>query len=154
MSDRAALKLTAALGVILIATAAAWYLSAPPKGEDGYRERAASTAETLRSQVGVVRIWVDAVTDAKVTHAAAEVGLEQAESDAVAATGQFERYEPPSGVVAVETEFSSLAAAVSDALTALRAAAQQEEWDRLGDLARPLPQLGRQLDAFEERIEP
>jgi hypothetical protein len=43
---------------------------------------------------------------------------------------------------------------VSDALTALRAAAQQEEWDRLGDLARPLPQLGRQLDAFEERIEP
>jgi hypothetical protein len=154
MSDRAALKLTAALGVILIATAAVWYLSAPPKGEDGYRERAASTAETLRSQVEVVRIWVDAVTDAKVTHAAADVGLEQAESDAVAATSQFERYEPPSSLVGLETEFSSLAATVSDALTALRAAAQQEEWERLGDLARPLPQLALQLDAFEERIEP
>ncbi len=45
--------------VIAATVAALWYVTAPPKGVDGYRERAAATAETLVSQVETARLWAE-----------------------------------------------------------------------------------------------
>lgn len=138
----------------LSAAACLWYLTAPPKGVDGYRERAASTAETLRSQVQTTRIWVESVEDGDTTHAAALIGFLEAEQDASAAASDFETYEPPTGTFGLRSSLSALSSEVTDALGAVRIAGQQEEWDALGRLARPLARLNTELARLEERAEP
>lgn len=145
--------LAGVLSCIVIAAGALWYLAAPPKGEDGYRERAASSAETVRSQVQVARIWVETLEDAESTHAAVAVGLRQAEADALSAANQFESYEPPSGLVELRDRYSALATEATDALAALRVAAQDEEWERLGELSRPLAPIAAELEGLEEDAE-
>jgi hypothetical protein len=129
-------------------------VTAPPKGVDGYRERAAGGAETIQSQVQLARIWIGALEDDESTRAATLVGLEETERDAIDAAASFERYEPPSELGGLRSEFSSLAASATDALGALRVAAQQEEWERLGVLSRPLPDLAQRLRQFEESAAP
>jgi hypothetical protein len=133
------------LGVVAVAAAALWYVTAPPKGVDGYRERAAATAETLRSQVQLARIWVEAVEDDESTQTAALVGLEETELDAGSASSTFESYQPPSELVGLRSEFTSLADEATAALGELRVAAQQHEWSRVPELAEPLPDLAKRL---------
>ncbi len=140
--------------MVIAGAAALWYLTAPPKGEDGYRERAASSTETIRSQVQIARIWVETFEDGESTGAAALVGLEEAERDASSAANEFEGFEPPAGLVDLRAGFSSLAAETTDRLGSLRIAAQQEEWERLDELAAPLPDLAERLKRFEEAAEP
>ena len=67
---------------VLIVAAAVWYVSAPPKGSDGYRERMAEVTRTLRSQVQSARIWAQTFDDGNAMRAATTVGLEEADSDA------------------------------------------------------------------------
>ncbi len=138
----------------VVVVAALWYVTAPPKGVDGYRERLASTTETLRSQVQIARIWAEALTDDKATKPAALVGFRETESDAQSAISEFQAHEPPSGVLGLRAEFVSLSAHVLDPLSALRIAAEQERWDEVGRIARPLPGLAERLRAFENRASP
>ena len=156
MNGREPLKrrIATVFGVVALGAAALWYLTAPPKGVDGYRERAASSAETLRSQVQLARIWVESVEDGESTRTAALVGLQETERDASSAASTFERHEPPSESVELRSAFSSLAGEVTDALGALRVAAQLEEWSRVPQLSEPLPGLAERLREFEERAEP
>ena len=146
--------LVAGLSAIALAAAVLWYLTAPPKGEDGYRERAASSIETVRSQVQVARIWVETLEDGEATRAAVAVGLRQVEADALSAADEFESFEPPSGLLELRDRYAALSADATDALAALRIAAQEEAWERLGELARPLPAIAEDLELLEEEAEP
>ncbi len=147
-------RLAAVLGAVALAAATLWYLTAPPKGVDGYRDRAASTMETIHSQVQLARIWVETEQDGESTKPAVLVGLQEVERDAAGAASRFEGHEPPSQLLGLRAEFTSLTTEVSDALSALRVAAQQEEWERLGELSEPLPELADRLKRFQERAEP
>lgn len=147
------LRAAAGLAAILAVAASLWYVTAPPKGTDGYRARAAYTAETLRSQVGTARISGDAVAAGDLPHAGALVLFEEAEEDASAAASGFESFEPPSGSDAVREEFVTLAGDVSEALAALRISAQQEDWERIPNLVDRLPSLARRLDRFVGRTQ-
>lgn len=146
----AALTLAA---LIVIATAIA-YVAAPPQSVDGYRERAASTAETLVSQVETASLWVETEVDDKATTAATLVGLEEAEEDGRRAAAKFEGYEPPTEALALRRRFASLAAETNEVLSALRIAAEQERWEELPRLATPLHRLSDEWSRFEERAEP
>jgi hypothetical protein len=139
---------------ILAIGAALAYVTAPPKGLDGYRERAAATAESLRSQVETARIWADARIAGRATSAAALVGFEEADNAAIATAAKLEAYEPPDGGLPLRRRFVHLASSVTDALARLRIAAQMERWDELRALSEPLPRLSRELGRFEERAEP
>lgn len=142
------------LAVILATAAALAYVTAPPKGLDGYRERAAAGAETLGSQVESASLWVETHAAGRAITAATLVGLEEAEEDAEAAASKFEAYEPPSGTASLRAEFVSLTGDTNEALSRLRIAAQQERWEELPDLAAPLPRLSNEWSRFEERAEP
>lgn len=139
---------------ILAIAAALAYITAPPKGLDGYRERAAATAGSLRSQVETARIWADTRIAGRATSAAALVGFEETENDAIAAAAKWEGYEPPDGGLRLRRRFAPLAGDVTNALARLRIAAQMERWDELRALSEPLPGLSRELSRFEERAEP
>lgn len=139
---------------IALVAAALWYVTAPPKGVDGYRERSASTAETLVSQLETARLWAQGEEEGKALRTTVLVGFEEAEEDAGAAASQFESYEPPDGVAGLREELTGLAAEATEALAALRIAAQQERWEDVPELARPLPELSEKLSALEERAEP
>lgn len=151
--DRAKLALGMFSAIALVA-AALWYVTAPPKGVDGYRERAAATAEALVSQVETARLWARAEEEGKALRATVLVGFEETEEDAESAASRFESYEPPDGVAALREELTDLATEATEALAALRIAAQQERWADVPELSRPLPELSERLTALEERAEP
>lgn len=141
--------------VITLAVATAlWYVTAPPKGLDGYRERAASIAEAVRSQVETSRLWVRTVEDGKATHAAALVGLREAEEDARSAASTFQGYEPPAKGLPLRRAFSAVTTDATAALAELRIAAEQGRWEGIAATAEPLSELSTRLRRFEERAEP
>jgi hypothetical protein len=146
--------LIGAFGAIAVVAAALWYVTAPPKGVDGYRERAAATAETLVSQLETARLWAESEEEGKALRTTVLVGFEETEEDAEAAASQFEGYEPPDGVGDLREELTSLATEATQALAALRIAAQQERWEDVAELAHSLPGLSERLGALEERAEP
>jgi hypothetical protein len=151
--DRAKVALGTFAAIALVA-AALWYVTAPPQGVDGYRERAAATAETLVSQLETARLWARTEEEGKALRTTVLVGFEETEEDAGAAASQFESYEPPGGVAALREDLTGLAGEATEVLTALRIAAQQERWEDLPELSRPLPELSERLSAFEQRAEP
>lgn len=147
-----AVRLGRVIAAIIVLAAALWYLTAPPRSADAYRERAAATAKTLRSQVQSARIVVESLGDDQLPRAAALVGLEEAERDAGSAANQFEAYEPPEGTLPVREELTGLASEAQGALGALRIAAQQDEWERLSRLAERLPTIAARLGAFQGQV--
>jgi hypothetical protein len=151
--DRAKVALGTFIAIALVGVAL-WYVTAPPKGVDGYRERAAATAETLVSQLETARLWAEVEEEGKALRATVLVGFEESEEDAEAAAGQFEGYEPPDGAADLREELTGLAGEATEALAALRIAAQQERWEDVRELSRPLPELSAKLSALEERAEP
>lgn len=135
----------------LTVAACLWYVTAPPKGADGYRDRTASTAETLRSHVETSRIWARSVADGKVTRPAALIGFLETERDASEAASDFEAFEPPDGAFGLRSSLTSLSTDVTEALGALRIAAEQERWTDVPKLARPLARLSAELGRLQER---
>lgn len=150
LAKTAAVTFAAAVAI----AASLLYITAPPQGIDGYRERAATTARTLVSQAGTASLWVRTHGRGRATDAATLVALEEAEHDARAAATTFEGHEPPEGGLELRRRLASLAGDVNDVLSRLRIAAEQERWDQLGDLGRPLPAISADLSRFEERAEP
>lgn len=150
-------RLTPLVGAILLVViggAAIWYVSAPPRGSDGYRERMGETTRTLRSQVQSARIWADTFDAGDATAAATAVGLEEAELDASAAASQFESHEPPAGELRSRTRFVSLASDTTGVLADLRIASQLKQWKRLPRIAARLEEVATRLDRFEHRVRP
>ena len=147
-------RTVAAVLVVFTIAAALWYVTAPPKGIDGYRERASYTAGSIRAQIQSTRIVAETFTDGELPHAATLVGFEEAERDAKAASATFEEFEPPTGTHDLRTAFVSISGDASDALSALRIAGQQEQWDRIAELAEPLAGIAVRLERFIERAEP
>lgn len=147
-------QLLALTGAIATVGLALWYVTAPPKGEDGYLERVAQTSETVRSQLQTARIWAETHADGKATDAAALVGLEEAERDAHSAVGEFEAYEPPSAMLELRSGLLRVASGATERLGAMRIAGQLEDWSRVAKLAAALPSLAEELDRLEERARP
>jgi len=143
----------AALGVAVV-VAALWYVVAPPRGVDGYRERASSTAEALRSQVQTARIWLRTVARDDTLLTSASVGLWEAEEDASAVASGFEGYDPPRGADELRADLSGLADETTSALGDLRIAAHRGDWGTLPRLAEPLPRLADRLQALARRAQP
>jgi type II secretory pathway component PulM len=77
-----------AAAAILIAVSV-WYVVAQPRTAGDYRERAALTPQTLRSQVESARLWVEAVESDRVTRQPAAGAFREAEEDAAAAASAF-----------------------------------------------------------------
>jgi len=149
------IKLPAAiLAAILLIGAAIAYVTAPPQGAHDYRERAAATAETLVSQLETARLWAENEEAGKALRTTVLVGFEQTDEDADAAVSQFEAYEPAAGTARLRHDLAALGAETTAALAKLRIAAQQERWDEVAALSRPLPALSNRLRALAERTEP
>lgn len=142
-------RLLATVALTLLVAASLWYISAPPKGADGFRSRTAHAAEALRSQVQSTRILSGALGDGRLTEAAALVGLEEAEQGATSTAATLEAYEAPPETLELRRRFVALAGETTEALAALRIAAQAESWDRIAELSEPLPDLAERLAALE-----
>lgn len=147
-------SLAIAAAVALAVAACFWYVTAPPKGVDGYRQRAASALETVNSQLQSARIWVETYQDDESTKAATHVGLEEAERDASETASDFEEHEPPSGVLELRSRFDDVTARAVDVLSSLRVAAEQERWEELPSLAEPLPHLASEVERLERQARP
>jgi hypothetical protein len=153
--NRHAAKVAVLSGAVAFLLAAALlYVTAPPRGLDGYRERAAYTTEALGSQVQTALLWAETRDDDKALAPATLVAFEEAEVDAATAASSFEGFTPPSGGERWRTRFVALAAEVDDALARLRIAADRGRWEEMPALSEPLPRLARELARFEERAEP
>lgn len=140
--------------LVLAIGASLWYVLAPPGTAGDYRERASLTAETLRSQVQTARIWVRELGEGNATRRAATVAFREAEADAVAAGSEFGRWDPAVGTVGLRSDVTRLAGDVVSALAELRIAAENERWDALARLARPLPGLAHELEQLARRADP
>jgi hypothetical protein len=142
------------IAIALAVAGSLWYVTAPPKGDDGYRQRAASALETIHAQIQSARIWVETFEDAQATAAATQVGLEEAERDASETASDFERHEPPTGALELRSQFSSATDRAVAELGALRVASEQERWEDLGRLAEPLARRAAEIERLERAARP
>jgi hypothetical protein len=132
----------------VVTVAAVWYVVAPPRSQSAYRERAAQTAESLRSHVQTARLWADAERRGRATREAATIGFDEAETDAQATASTFSAYDPPPGTKDLRTRVTRAATDVKDALATLRIAAHRDAWSRVPAAARPLEELATRLDGL------
>ena len=134
--------------------ASLWYVQAPPRTQGDYLERAAITAESLCSQVQTAELWVRELEQERVPHQAETVALREAEGDAVAAASEFAAWDPRRDTRPLRSELTMRANDVTDAIAALRIAAEGGRWDMLPSLNRPLPRLAERLDTVARRANP
>ncbi len=146
-------RLIAIVVLALVVLASLWYVQAPPRTEGDYRERAALTAETLRSQLETTELWVRELERDRVTQQAAAVGVREAEADAVAAASEFGAWDPRGDTRFVRSRLMSLVSEATEALSEIRVAAEDGRWEALPRLARPLPRLSARFDSFARRVD-
>ncbi|MDQ3856944.1 MAG: hypothetical protein M3327_00615 [Actinomycetota bacterium] len=144
-----------AIGTAVLAVIGSlWYVLAPPRTAGDYRERAAMTAETLRSQVETAALWVRELDEGDVTRQASSVALREAERDATAAASKFAGWDPRGETREIRSELTLLASEVAGALARLRIAAEDDRWSELPTLAQPLPHLAQRLEAVARQADP
>lgn len=131
-----------------------WWVQAPPRGSEAYRESAETAIEKLRSRTETARLWVDQLERDRVLRTAVEVSLEEAETGAISALGQFEGYDPPRRLEPLRTDIAQVGDEVTTVLSDLRIAARQGRWAELPRLAEPLEELSSRLDQLSRRAEP
>jgi hypothetical protein len=147
------LRWMAGVLLALLVVASVWYVNAPPRGLSAYRERAADTADRLRSHVQSARLWTRVLAEDRAMHAPVAVGLGEAEQDALGDASAFASHDVPSGAAALRSELTELASDVEDVLASLRIATHRDDWGRLPALAAPLAELGERLERFAERTQ-
>jgi hypothetical protein len=140
-------RLLAVLAGVLV-VASVWYVTAPPRGVADYRERAAQTADKLRSHVQSARLWVRTLDGDRTLRSSAAVGFREAEDDAVTDASRFAGYDPPAGTDGLRSDLTKLSSDVEDALAALRIVTQRDEWSRVPATGAPLAELSKRLDRF------
>lgn len=144
-------SLAVALLAVLVVATSLWFVTRPPRGAEDYRERAAETAESLRSHVQSTRLWVGTLARDRALRPSAEVAFREAEDDATANASAFAGYAVPPGGLGARSELMALASDVTDALAAVRIAAQADRWSRLPSTAEPLATLSRRLKDFADK---
>lgn len=152
--SRYAAKIALWFAALVLLAGALLYITAPPRGLDGYRERAAASAEALASPLETALLWAQVRDGGRALPTTTLVAFEEAEDDADATARGFESYVPPAGAERLRSRFVALAGESTDALEQLRIAAKQGRWEELAALSAPLPGLSRRLERFEERAEP
>jgi hypothetical protein len=137
---------------IAVGAVSVWYLTAPPRDEGAYRERAARAVQTLDAQVRTATLWSDALREGKTLSTSARVGLEDNARQAEKATARFEGYEPPRGTDRLRARFTDLASRVTDELSAVEISARRGEWEEV-EAARPrLRRLALELGRFRREL--
>ena len=146
-------KALAVVFVVIVVAASVWYAVAPPRSESAFRSEAASTLQTLHSQVRTTQLWADALADDEVTHQAATVSFEESETDAGTAVSTFRAYNPP------DEQLSELRTEVIDAgdralslLGEVRIAAHSGQWNTVIDSRARLNTLQLDLLRLQEDV--
>lgn len=146
-------RILALIAAVVLVAGSVWFGQAPPRTRPAYEDRAAQTAISLRSQAKTMELWVRAVDDGQVTHAAAEIAAEEAETDAVAAAARFAEWDPPSGTDRLRDELTQISTEVNAILATLRIAAHRGQWAELPRVARQLGPVREQLSAIISDLE-
>ena len=148
------LRIVASLTLCALVVFSIWWVQAPPRGPEAYRESAETAIEKLRSRAETARLWVEQLDRDRVHRAAVEVSLEEAEAGANSALAQFEGYDPPRRLEPLRAEVATVGNEVTTVLADLRIAARQDRWAELPRLAEPLPELSSRLEELSRKAEP
>lgn len=148
------LRIVAGLTLFALVVFSIWWVQAPPRGSEAYRESAETAIEKLRSRTETARLWIEQLERDRAPHVAVEVSLREAETGATSALAQFEGYDPPRRLEALRAGVASLGNEVTSVLATLRIAARQDRWAELPRLAEPLTRLSSRLEALSRRAEP
>jgi hypothetical protein len=144
-------RVLALVAVVLLTAAALWYVQAPPRSPDSFRERTEETALTMRSQAQVTTFWVQAVSAGRVTQQAATVGIEDAERDAQATSARFAGWDPPPDLSNLATQLAGTGSDLVAVLREVRIATHRGDWAQLPATAAQLGPLADRLAGLARR---
>lgn len=140
--------------VLFAAAAAIWYVQAPPRGTDDYRERAGETVGDLISQVQTARLWVRGIDDDRVTRTAATVAFEEVEKAARSADSRFEGWDPPRETESLHVRVSEAGGSTIEVLSELRRRAHADQWQGVVDSGAALDELAARLERTASELPP
>ena len=135
------------LGVLLLLGAC----TGPVRSVEVYESKAGQTAEVVASAVQTALLAVAAAEGDKAYGRYLTQVLVEAEEDAGSAQGTFDGIQPPDrGADALRSRLDGLLGEATETLAELRIAARRGNFAELPELARPLPEVAEELEAFAE----
>ncbi|MFD5326446.1 hypothetical protein [Streptomyces sp. NPDC127092] len=142
----------ASAGVLLLVLSLCGCVSSSRTDTD-YRNKAANSAEAVRSSVETARLLVRAVDAGKSPGPYTSRTLSQLEGAVGSVSTQFGSVQPPTREsVRLRTGLIDLLDEVESVLSELRIAARQGRLQALPRLAEPLPGLSERLRRFQELV--
>jgi hypothetical protein len=124
----------------------------PARTFDDYEHKAKNTAESVLSSVQTARLASRVAGDGDAFGPFTSVVLSDAEDGASHAQEVFTSIQPPDAHSdRLRKELGKLLVKATDGLATLRIASRRGELHRLPDLARPLGDIVKKLDAFVTR---
>lgn len=134
--------------MLAVAGASLWWVQHPPRSQDGYRERAAQTVESLRAYVETARLWSDQIARERAFRRTASVAFEEAAFAAQSTASRFQAWIPPRGTGGMRASVAQAASDVTAALGRLHVAAQRGHWRVVAAMRRELERLVGELIAL------
>ena len=135
------------LGVLLLLGAC----TGPVRSVEVYESKAGQTAEVVASAVQTALTAAAAAEGDKAYGRYLTQVLVEAEEDAGSAQGTFDGIQPPDRRAdALRGRLDGLLGEATDTLAELRIAARRGRFAELPELARPLPEVAEELEAFAE----
>lgn len=141
-----------AAGAIALTGASLWYVVAPPRSEQAYRDRAADATATVHSQVVTAELWAREAAGGDAFTTSAVVGIEDAERRASNAAAAFAHHDPPDGLDATRADVTHLLTEATDLLASVRIAAHRGRWGDVASARAELDRIARDLEALRRRL--
>ena len=146
---RASKRGLTSLTVILLAGACV----GPSLSDQDYRQKAANSAEAMRSAVETAKLVSRAAIDGKASGRYTSLALSEAEVDAGSIAESFKSVQPPSRRVhQLRDDLSALLDESSLTLASLRVAAYRGDEALLVEVSGALPRLSSELSRFEHLV--
>ncbi|KUI04747.1 hypothetical protein AU188_09050 [Mycobacterium sp. IS-3022] len=141
--------------MLLVLLLAVWYGVWPPRSLSSYRQQAASTVQSWRSQLDSTRLWVGAVEQGRVTKTAAAVAFREAEADSAATLDRFRSYEPPEPVseaLGLRTRVMAVGQQALSLLGNLRINANAGRWNEVTLAAPAMEDISGALQRLQTEL--
>lgn len=120
------------------------------RSDQDYREKAANTAQAVRSAVETAQLVVRGTGEGKAPGRYVGRALADVESDVSSVSTAFSSIQPPSSAVdQLRSDLTSLLDECSSVLAQLRIVARRGELSQLSGWAEPLPDLAARLARFQ-----